>query len=89
MHSNLSFQVNGIQCGYEPAAPRKLEGESKTFVLLPIVSWETAYYPVNIDCQLNKTGEPSSKNSNDYFKGTLEEQRNSREQCNRIGAHVC
>lgn len=55
MRSNLSFQVNGIQCGYEPAALRKLEGEPKTFVLLHIVSWETAYYPVNIDCQLNKT----------------------------------
>lgn len=48
MHSNLSFQVNGVQCGYEPAALRKLEGESKTFVLLHIMSWETAYYPVNI-----------------------------------------
>ena len=55
MHSNLSFQVNGIQRGYEPAALRKLEGESKTFVLLHIVSWETAYYPDNTDCQLNKT----------------------------------
>ena len=55
MHSNLSFQVNGIQRGYEPAALRKLEGESKTFVLLHIVSRETAYYPDNTDCQLNKT----------------------------------